>query len=68
MTAARKSKPTRAARREAAADRYAERTMPRDIEGDVFDEAAALGVGATDAETVERVLSGRVRATDWGTA
>ena len=51
--------------REAAADRWAERTMPREAEGYGVEE---LGVGATDAETVERVMAGRVRAVDWSLA
>lgn len=29
-------------------------------------EDEMLGLGATDEETIERVMSGRVRATTWG--
>lgn len=56
-------KTKRTARREAAADRYAKRIMPHEV--DAPDYSRELGIGATDAETIERVVSGRVRATGW---
>lgn len=50
--------------RERSAYDYAKRVMPHEV--DAPDHDRELGLGATDAETVERVVSGRVRAADWG--
>ncbi len=33
---------------------------------DEVPEEGTIGLGATDEETIERVMSGRVRATTWG--
>lgn len=56
-------KTKRDARREQGAYDYAKRVMPHEV--DAPDYSRELGIGATDAETVERVVSGRVRATGW---
>lgn len=57
-------KATRDARREAAADRYAERTMPREVDAPTADELD--GYCADDAAIVDRIRRGVAGAADWG--